>query len=66
MPLCLDNKLIEDTDRDINIFAKKGLRTLAVAYREIPQEEYDEIAKSNYIELTKFSITLPQSYMFRW
>ncbi|XP_063822366.1 phospholipid-transporting ATPase IF-like [Ostrinia nubilalis] len=45
-PLCKDSALIEDTDSDINVFANKGLRTLAIAYREIPEEEYNKISES--------------------
>ncbi|XP_045447755.1 phospholipid-transporting ATPase IF-like [Melitaea cinxia] len=45
-PICKDTALIEETDRDINYFANKGLRTLAIAYREIPLEEYERVAES--------------------
>lgn len=38
----------EATDRDINIFARRGLRTLAVAYREVPEEEYMNISDCEY------------------
>ncbi|XP_048480436.1 phospholipid-transporting ATPase IF isoform X1 [Plutella xylostella] len=41
LPLCRNNEVIDITNRDITTFANKGLRTLAIAYREIPQEEYD-------------------------
>lgn len=44
-PICKDTALIEETDRDINYFANKGLRTLAIAYREIPLEEYERVAE---------------------
>ncbi|XP_037298085.1 probable phospholipid-transporting ATPase IF isoform X2 [Manduca sexta] len=45
-PICKDTALIEDTNRDITMFANKGLRTLAVAYREIPEEEYARVAEN--------------------
>ncbi|XP_075974263.1 phospholipid-transporting ATPase IF-like [Anticarsia gemmatalis] len=45
-PLCKDTALIEDTNRDINTFANRGLRTLAVAYREISEEEYDKVTEA--------------------
>nr|XP_026489738.1 probable phospholipid-transporting ATPase IF [Vanessa tameamea] len=45
-PICKDTALIEETDRDINIFANKGLRTLAIAYREIPEDEYERVSES--------------------
>ncbi|XP_047509225.1 phospholipid-transporting ATPase IF [Pieris napi] len=45
-PICKDSVQIEETERDITAFATKGLRTLAVAYREIPTEEYDRVAES--------------------
>ncbi|KAL0880610.1 hypothetical protein ABMA27_001840 [Loxostege sticticalis] len=45
-PICRDSALIEDTDRDINMFANKGLRTLAIAYREIPDEEYNKVVET--------------------
>ncbi|XP_072939136.1 phospholipid-transporting ATPase IF-like [Epargyreus clarus] len=44
-PICKDTVLIEDTNRDINTFANKGLRTLAIAYREIPAEEYEKVTE---------------------
>ena len=44
-PLCKDSVLIEETERDINSFANKGLRTLAVAYREVPVDEYEKVAE---------------------
>ncbi|CAH2236701.1 jg20919 [Pararge aegeria aegeria] len=43
--ICKDTVCIEETDRDINTFANKGLRTLAIAYREIPLEEYERISE---------------------
>ncbi|XP_034826885.1 phospholipid-transporting ATPase IF-like isoform X4 [Maniola hyperantus] len=43
--ICKDTVYIEETDRDINTFANKGLRTLAIAYREIPVEEYERVAE---------------------
>ncbi|CAH0714141.1 unnamed protein product, partial [Brenthis ino] len=45
-PICKDSVLIEQTERDINYFANEGLRTLAIAYREIPAEEYVKVAES--------------------
>ncbi|RVE49642.1 hypothetical protein evm_005699 [Chilo suppressalis] len=42
-PICKNSVIMEDTDRDVNEFANKGLRTLAVAYREIPEEEYRSV-----------------------
>ncbi|CAH2075970.1 unnamed protein product, partial [Iphiclides podalirius] len=45
-PICKDSVMVEETNRDINVFANKGLRTLAVAYREIPHEEYDRVTES--------------------
>uniref|UniRef100_A0A2A4JGX5 Phospholipid-transporting ATPase n=1 Tax=Heliothis virescens TaxID=7102 RepID=A0A2A4JGX5_HELVI len=42
-PLCTNSTLVEETDRDINTFANKGLRTLAIAYREIPEDEYERV-----------------------
>ncbi|CAH2107980.1 unnamed protein product [Euphydryas editha] len=45
-PICKDTVLVEETNRDINSFANKGLRTLAIAYREIPQDEYERVAES--------------------
>ncbi|XP_068632358.1 phospholipid-transporting ATPase IF-like [Battus philenor] len=45
-PICKNTVMIEDTNRDINLFANKGLRTLAIAYREIPQEEYARVTES--------------------
>ncbi|XP_050674111.1 phospholipid-transporting ATPase IF isoform X2 [Leptidea sinapis] len=47
-PICKDSMLVEETDRDINSFANRGLRTLAIAYRQINDEEYQTI-----IELIK-------------
>ncbi|XP_038214547.1 probable phospholipid-transporting ATPase IF [Zerene cesonia] len=54
-PICKDSVLIEETDRDINAFANKGLRTLAIAYREIPREEYEKVTES--IRLMECSTT---------
>ncbi|XP_041988181.1 phospholipid-transporting ATPase IF [Aricia agestis] len=45
-PICKDTALIEETDKDISAFAVKGLRTLAIAYREIPSEEYEKVGES--------------------
>ncbi|XP_073949125.1 phospholipid-transporting ATPase IF-like [Choristoneura fumiferana] len=45
-PLCRNANLIEQTNQNINTFANKGLRTLAVAYREVPDEEYDRVCES--------------------
>ncbi|XP_047019641.1 phospholipid-transporting ATPase IF isoform X2 [Helicoverpa zea] len=42
-PLCTNSTLVEETDKDINTFANKGLRTLAIAYREIPEDEYERV-----------------------
>lgn len=45
--------MVEETNRDINVFANKGLRTLAVAYRLVPDEEYDKLAQSkSYAKFT--------------
>lgn len=44
-PLCTNYSCVQETDRDINIFANKGLRTLAIAYREVPEEEYEKVAE---------------------
>ncbi|XP_023940594.2 phospholipid-transporting ATPase IF-like [Bicyclus anynana] len=43
--ICKDSIYIEETDKDINVFANKGLRTLAIAYREIPVDEYERISE---------------------
>ncbi|XP_026732773.1 probable phospholipid-transporting ATPase IF [Trichoplusia ni] len=45
-PLCKETTLIEDTDRDVTTFANRGLRTLAIAYREIPEEEYERVTEA--------------------
>ncbi|XP_035434011.2 phospholipid-transporting ATPase IF [Spodoptera frugiperda] len=45
-PLCTNYSCVQETDRDINIFANKGLRTLAIAYREVPEEEYEKVAEA--------------------
>nr|XP_021202672.2 probable phospholipid-transporting ATPase IF isoform X1 [Bombyx mori] len=45
-PLCKDSALVEEVNRDINAFAVKGLRTLAIAYREISDEEYTRVSES--------------------
>ncbi|KAJ8721706.1 hypothetical protein PYW07_002481 [Mythimna separata] len=45
-PLCMNTSLVEETDRDISSFANKGLRTLAIAYREIPADEYERVAEA--------------------
>lgn len=45
-PLCTNYSCVQETDRDINIFANKGLRTLAIAYREVPEEEYERVAEA--------------------
>ncbi|XP_013181394.1 PREDICTED: probable phospholipid-transporting ATPase IF [Papilio xuthus] len=45
-PICKDTVMIEETNRDINAFANRGLRTLAVAYREIPYEEYARVTEA--------------------
>ncbi|XP_063363276.1 phospholipid-transporting ATPase IF [Cydia amplana] len=42
-PLCVNQIMVDDTNVDINSFANKGLRTLAIAYREIPDEEYEKV-----------------------
>ncbi|XP_059051431.1 phospholipid-transporting ATPase IF [Achroia grisella] len=46
LPLCKDSVIIEDVNKDIDSFANRGLRTLAVAYRKISPEEYAEVAES--------------------
>ncbi|KOB75715.1 Uncharacterized protein OBRU01_07021, partial [Operophtera brumata] len=38
-PLCKNSKMVEDTNRDIDVFANRGLRTLAIAFRLIPDAE---------------------------
>ncbi|XP_049868001.1 phospholipid-transporting ATPase IF [Pectinophora gossypiella] len=45
-PLCKNNAMVDMTERDIDIFARKGLRTLAVAYRHVPDEEYERIGEA--------------------
>ncbi|CAG5058813.1 unnamed protein product [Parnassius apollo] len=45
-PICKDTVMVDETNRDINVFANKGLRTLAVAYREISLEEYETVMES--------------------
>ncbi|CAG8530283.1 11561_t:CDS:10 [Diversispora eburnea] len=42
-------KLKEDTLADLEMFANEGLRTLCIAYRTIPDDEYNQWAK-NYTE----------------
>lgn len=49
-PICKDTVMIEETNRDINAFANRGLRTLAVAYREISYEEYARVTEGNYFK----------------
>ncbi|CAG9785399.1 unnamed protein product [Diatraea saccharalis] len=44
-PICENSIFMENTERDVNAFANKGLRTLAVAYRQIPEEEYYNIVE---------------------
>jgi len=39
--ISLNKDLISSTDDNLMTFAQKGLRTLMVAYKEIPQEIYD-------------------------
>lgn len=52
LPLCKDDDLIGITDRDINKFAKEGLRTLAIAFREVPLDEYEKIIQNmNHIDI---------------
>ncbi|GBP58870.1 Probable phospholipid-transporting ATPase IF, partial [Eumeta japonica] len=43
--LCQPNTVNETVKRDIENFAKKGLRILAVAYKEISQQEFDDVLK---------------------
>ncbi|KAH9632793.1 hypothetical protein HF086_012618 [Spodoptera exigua] len=45
MSVILRDRDGKETDRDINIFANKGLRTLAIAYREVPEDEYEKVAE---------------------
>ena len=40
--ISLNKELIKETDDYLLNFAQKGLRTLMVAFKEIPQEIYDE------------------------
>ncbi|XP_060803599.1 phospholipid-transporting ATPase IF isoform X2 [Amyelois transitella] len=46
LPLCKDSVIVEEVNRDIDSFANKGLRTLAIAYREVPQDEYDKVCEA--------------------
>ncbi|XP_063384293.1 phospholipid-transporting ATPase IF-like [Cydia fagiglandana] len=45
-PLCRNKEMVDKINHDINAFAIKGLRTLAVAFREIHEEDYQEIRES--------------------
>ncbi|KAI5633171.1 cation transport ATPase (P-type) domain-containing protein [Phthorimaea operculella] len=45
-PICKNAAMVETIERDIDFFANRGLRTLAVAYRLVPDEEYDGITEA--------------------
>ncbi|XP_052754672.1 phospholipid-transporting ATPase IF-like [Galleria mellonella] len=60
LPLCKDSVIIEDVNRDIDTFANRGLRTLAVAYRTISQEEYARVAESGQNTEASSASTLEQ------
>ncbi|KAM3958482.1 phospholipid-transporting ATPase IF [Aphomia sociella] len=60
IPLCKDTVIIEDVNRDIDTFANRGLRTLAVAYREIPQAEYTRVAEFGQNMLTSSASALEE------
>ncbi|CAG8460212.1 3021_t:CDS:2 [Paraglomus occultum] len=45
------SKLREDTLADLEVFANEGLRTLCIAYRVVPEEEYNTWSKK-YAEAT--------------
>ncbi|XP_077286120.1 phospholipid-transporting ATPase IF-like [Arctopsyche grandis] len=51
LPLCLDSPILSKINDDVQYFAEKGLRTLAVAYKKISKEEYsiinDELIRLN-------------------
>ena len=42
LPNCV-NGPIEQTERDVDAFASQGLRTLVLCYKELSQEQYDEV-----------------------
>ncbi|XP_053612418.1 phospholipid-transporting ATPase IF-like isoform X2 [Plodia interpunctella] len=66
MPLCKDSAVVEEVNKDIDSFANKGLRTLAVAYREIPQEEYDKVSEfANQVEPTSVKDLEQMALRFR-
>ncbi|KAL4705339.1 hypothetical protein ACJJTC_006825 [Scirpophaga incertulas] len=51
--ICKDSLEIEETNTNVNLFANEGLRTLAIAYREIPEDEYYKTSESiKRIEIT--------------
>lgn len=54
-PLCKNSALVEDISRDIDVFANKGLRTLAIAYRVIPDAEYNSVAECESYSYSKWA-----------
>ena len=38
--LVIDKTLMEQTKKDMEMFANNGLRTLCISYRYVPEEEY--------------------------
>lgn len=45
LPLCNQNNLIEKINEHIRFFALQGLRTLAVAYKELTEDEFQKMNK---------------------
>ncbi|KAJ2942708.1 hypothetical protein O0L34_g2178 [Tuta absoluta] len=45
-PLCKNAAMVDTIERDIDFFANRGLRTLAVAYRQVSDEDYENITRA--------------------
>ena len=46
-----DSEILNQTNKNLKVFANKGLRTLMIAYRKLTEEEYNEFNKK-YIKIS--------------
>lgn len=53
--ISINKDMISFTDEHLLTFAQKGLRTLMVAYKEIPQEAYDNWSDDYRVNFEKLN-----------